>query len=151
MVMVAFDRYTGPPFSSGDNNSPLTTADGQAVVPILPVWTNFFRVNKACSRTQFPLIVSYAITLHKSQSITVDKVVTDLSSRDFQPGLSYVALSRVKTLGGLMIDTPFDRESLHVNRAPAGMEMRLRDQDRRRDQALHTALYMPTGLLLGRA
>lgn len=71
--------------------------------------------------------------------------------RNFQPRLSYVALSRVKTLEGLMIDTPFDRESLHVNKAPAGMEMHLRDQDRRRGQALHTALYTPTGLSLERA
>ena len=142
--MVAFDHYTGPPFSTGDNGGALITADSQAVVPILLVWTDFFRANEACSRTQFPLVVSYAITVHKSQSITVDKAIIDLSSRDFQPGLSYVTLSLMKTLEGLMIDAPFDRESLHMTKAPAGMEMRLRDQYRRRGQALHAALYTPT-------
>ncbi|RSL76959.1 hypothetical protein CEP52_017753 [Fusarium oligoseptatum] len=45
-------------------------------------------------------------------SITVDKMVTDLSERDFQTGLCYVAVSRVKTLQGLMIDAPFERASL---------------------------------------
>ncbi|RSL77364.1 hypothetical protein CEP52_017723 [Fusarium oligoseptatum] len=49
---------------------------------------------------QFPLTVSYAITVHKSRSITVDKMVPDLSDRDFQTGLSYVVVSRVKMLEG---------------------------------------------------
>ncbi|KAM4061719.1 PIF1-like helicase [Hirsutella rhossiliensis] len=55
-----------------------------------------------------------------SQSITVDKMVTDLSERYFQTGLSYVAVSRVKTLEGLMIDTPFERASLHYEKLPDG-------------------------------
>ncbi|EAQ91836.1 hypothetical protein CHGG_00071 [Chaetomium globosum CBS 148.51] len=54
----------------------------------------------SCSREQFPLLVSYAITVHKSQGITLDKVVCDISAPEFASGLSYVAVSRVKTLGG---------------------------------------------------
>ncbi|OUE36657.1 hypothetical protein BZY95_22120, partial [Billgrantia desiderata SP1] len=65
-------------------------------------------------------MASYAITVHKSQSITVDKMVTDLSERDFQTGLSYVAVSRVKMLDGLMIDAPFERASLHYEKLPDG-------------------------------
>ncbi|KAI8405864.1 hypothetical protein FOFC_13325 [Fusarium oxysporum] len=53
-------------------------------------------------------------------SITVDKMVTDLSERDFQTGLSYVAVSRVKMLDGLMIDAPFERASLHYEKLPDG-------------------------------
>ncbi|KAJ3505418.1 hypothetical protein NM208_g16195 [Fusarium decemcellulare] len=64
--------------------------------------------------------LSYAITVHKSQSITVDKIVTDLSERDFQTGLSYVAVSRVKMLEGLMIDAPFERASLCYEKLPDG-------------------------------
>jgi ATP-dependent exoDNAse (exonuclease V) alpha subunit len=135
--MVAFDRYSGPAF--------MTTDDGRPVVPILPVKNEFVRRVETCSRTQFPLIISYAITVHKSQSITVDKVATDLSERDFQPGLSYVALSRVKTIEGLMLDAPFDRCHLYRDQMPEGMQMKLHDQERRQKQVLDEALYGPTG------
>ncbi|KAJ0136035.1 Retrovirus-related Pol polyprotein from transposon TNT 1-94 [Fusarium oxysporum f. sp. albedinis] len=47
-------------------------------------------------------------------------MVTDLSERDFQTGLSYVAVSRVKMLDGLMIDAPFERASLHYEKLPDG-------------------------------
>jgi hypothetical protein len=43
------------------------------------------------------------------ESITEDMIVTELSCRDFQTGLSYVAVSRVKMLEGLMLDALFDR------------------------------------------
>ncbi|EXU94457.1 PIF1-like helicase [Metarhizium robertsii] len=56
--------------------------------------------------------------VHKSQSITEDVIVTDLSCRDFQTGLSYVAVSRVKTLQGLMLDAPFDCSHLFYESPP---------------------------------
>lgn len=112
VIMMVMDKYTGPPY--------LTTGDGREVVPITPVRRDFFLGTSACTRKQFPLIVSYAITVHKSQSITVDKMVTDLSERDFQTGLSYVAVSRVKMLEGLMIDAPFERASLCYEKLPDG-------------------------------
>ncbi|KAI8400728.1 hypothetical protein FOFC_19576 [Fusarium oxysporum] len=112
VIMMVMDKYTGPSY--------LTTDDGREVVPILPVKRDFFLGTSACTRKQFPLMASYAITVHKSQSITVDKMVTDLSERDFQTGLSYVAVSRVKMLDGLMIDAPFERASLHYEKLPDG-------------------------------
>ncbi|XP_044720057.1 PIF1-like helicase domain-containing protein [Hirsutella rhossiliensis] len=71
-----------------------------------------------------------------SQSITEDMVVTDLSCRDFQTGLSYVAVSRVKTLQGLMLDAPFDRNHLTYASPPEGIKMKMRDQQIRRRQVL---------------
>ncbi|KID84375.1 ATP-dependent DNA helicase PIF1, partial [Metarhizium majus ARSEF 297] len=120
VIMMEFDKYTGPAF--------LTTADGRKIVPILPVDRDFLVGVTLCTRTQFPLIVCYAITVHKSQSITEDKIVTDLSCRDFQTGLSYVAVSRVKTLQGLMLDAPFDRNHLTYTLPPEGIKMKMRDQ-----------------------
>ncbi|OAQ57786.1 ATP-dependent DNA helicase PIF1 [Pochonia chlamydosporia 170] len=125
---MEFDKYSGPVF--------LTTVDGRKIVPILPVERDFLIGTTPCTRTQFPLIVCYAITVHKSQSITEDVIVTDLSCRDFQTGLSYVAVSRVKTLQGLMLDGPFDRNHLFHESPPDGMKMKLRDQELRKRQVL---------------
>ncbi|KAG7002669.1 ATP-dependent DNA helicase PIF1 [Fusarium oxysporum f. sp. conglutinans] len=134
VIMMEFDKYNGPVF--------LTTPDGKKIVPILPVERDFLIGATLCARTQFPLIVCYAITVHKSQSITEDMIVTDLSCRDFQTGLSYVAVSRVKTLEGLMLDAPFDRNHLVYGSPPDGMKMKMRDQELRKRQVLTRSPYM---------
>uniref|UniRef100_A0A1X7U662 DNA helicase Pif1-like 2B domain-containing protein n=1 Tax=Amphimedon queenslandica TaxID=400682 RepID=A0A1X7U662_AMPQE len=52
-------------------------------------------------RKQFPLILSYAITIHKCQGFSLDTAIIDLSTDVFGDGMAYVALSRVRTLNGL--------------------------------------------------
>ena len=56
--------------------------------------------------TQFPLMLAWAITIHKSQGKTLDSVFIDLGTGAFAEGQVYVALSRCKTMDGISLRRP---------------------------------------------
>ncbi len=65
--------------------------------------------------SQIPLILSWAITIHKSQGVTLDYAEIDIGSGIFECGQTYVALSRVKNLEGVFLKS-FDFTKIKVNK-----------------------------------
>jgi hypothetical protein len=127
-VLVKFEDYTGPALFTDE-------VDNKPVVPIFPVRRDFELRGVQCSRQQLPLCLSYAITVHKSQGLTLDQAVLDLDQAEFATGQTYVAISRVKSLSGLLFEAPFDFERF-APRTSSISAMRFADMKRRLEQHL---------------
>ena len=78
------------------------------IVPIKRV-TILYEKNYKKSRTQFPIRNAFALTIHKSQGMTLENVIVDIGKSEFCPGLTYVGLSRIKNFENLKI-SPFTQE-----------------------------------------
>jgi hypothetical protein len=78
--------------------------------------------------SQVPLILAWALTIHKSQGATLDAAEIDVGSGIFECGQTYVALSRVKNLNGLYL-TSFDASKIRINRKVKEFYDNLNQQD----------------------
>ena len=65
-------------------------------------------------RKQFPLILAFAVTVHKCHGLSLDCAIMDLSEQVFCPGMAYVALSRVKQLDNLHL-IAFHEDAIKVS------------------------------------
>jgi len=100
-VVVDFDHYTGPGLTDGTRHVavPVSVARGQS--------GSLMR----CTRTQIPLILGYATTIHKAQGCTVgagesvEYMTVDLGQKEYAAGLSYVAFGRAKTVNNIAFVT----------------------------------------------
>ncbi|MBN2109213.1 MAG: AAA family ATPase [Deltaproteobacteria bacterium] len=62
--------------------------------------------------TQYPLALAWAVTIHKSQGKTFDRVVVDFGRGTFAHGQAYVALSRCRTLEGMTLRQPLKKSHI---------------------------------------
>jgi ATP-dependent DNA helicase PIF1 len=93
-TVVEFDKETDYPI--------VETKSGRKIKVSPDTWEMRDGEKKVASITQLPLRLAWAITVHKSQGMTLDAAHVDLSNA-FVPGMGYVALSRVKSLDTLTI------------------------------------------------
>ena len=83
------------PDTYAENGPCQQTSEGQPMIPIIPVQREWEVASVTYSREMFPVVLVYAITVHKSQGLTLNKVVLDISTKDHSLGLTYVAISRI--------------------------------------------------------
>jgi hypothetical protein len=85
------------------------------------LWEEFSLPNKdgktkvSGSFVQIPLKLAWSITIHKSQSATIEKLYIDMDRGAFAPGMLYVALSRAKSLKGLILSKDILMEDVIVD------------------------------------
>jgi ATP-dependent exoDNAse (exonuclease V) alpha subunit len=76
-------------------------------IPICPVSKKFFSGKKDCTRLMLPMILGYAISIHRLQGDTMGKVILNPGVKEFALGLLLVGATRTKTFEGLAFTSPF--------------------------------------------
>ena len=122
MCIANLDMESDKPIVNGsqgvviyfENNMPKVNFDN-GVIRIINkhIWVSEKVTNVGIS--QVPLIYAWAITIHKSQGLTLEKAYIDVGSNIFEAGQSYLALSRIISLDGLFLKN-FDPLKIKINR-----------------------------------
>ena len=101
-IIVEFPEYTG--------DCLIPEYPDRKLIPIVPFEAHWVERGESRSRLNFPIRLSWAMTIHKSQGLTMDAAVIDIGKQDIGTGSTYVALSRLRSLQGCYFNAvSFDR------------------------------------------
>lgn len=135
-VMFTKNDIIGGQFANGtvgdvmeiafDGTPRVRTIDGRTITVVPMEWTMGEAGRILARITQLPLRLAWAITVHKSQGMTLDQAVVDLS-KAFEYGQGYVALSRVRALDGLHV-VGYNERALEVHPEVAHQERNFKQQ-----------------------
>lgn len=109
----------------GDDYIRIALQDGREEYVAPATWTNYEKVvnedtdeienREVGCFVQFPIKLAWAITIHKSQGMTFDRMHFDLSGGVFASGQTYVAISRMRSLDGLTLSSAIMPHHIMVN------------------------------------
>ena len=128
-ALVLFSHYTGTAFLP---TNPKT-------VPIPPHLIEWESDGQRLSRQQLPLRLRYAMTIHKSQGQTLPQFVVDLCTAEKAAGISFVAISSVRSLQNLVLQ-PMSPQILQAIGKSKQLQERLREEERLKNLAEVIAL-----------
>ena len=95
-IVVSFKNYRGPSL----------TPEIPGAVPICPILRTWRTGTTTCSRRMIPLLLGYAMSIHKLQGSTCEKVILNAGTKEFASGLMLVGSTRTRTFESLAFD-PF--------------------------------------------
>lgn len=109
-----------------DHNPVIKVTGGKEITAEQETWSIEEEGKIKAEIKQLPLRLAWAITIHKSQGMSLDAAEIDLS-RSFVAGMGYVALSRVKTFAGLKL-VGFNPQALQVHPEIIGVDRMLKNK-----------------------
>jgi len=118
-MIVYFEDYCGPDFY----------CRFKQCIPVVPVISELIENSATLERIQVPLKLSWAISIHKSQGLTLEKATVDIGTTEKVWGLAYGALSRLRKLESVLVK-PFSFERLKAIKQSKLFEMRMAEQKR---------------------
>ena len=119
-ILIEFDDYCGPAFHSSHPK----------YIPVPPFQGEFSHDGMACKRVQFPIVLAWAITIHKCQGMTLSKVIIDIGKKEMQNGLMFVAISRVRRKEDLAFSVTYPLSRLQSIKNGKNMDRRLAEEAR---------------------